>query len=145
MTIKRNSVTDLATKITQLEQDLAGALLEDRVVEIAAHALERAANPQWTDAEFEIWWNKDPLFVTQHHVWSDFEGTRKAKRLHQARIVLQTACDALEIPDEAADEIERLRTDFAKLCDAIRYLDLVSGVSSRAPRTWKRVEKAMKA
>lgn len=63
----------------------------DDMVERAAFAVERACNPHWTDEEFEIWWNRDPWFVTKIKGWGFFRGTEKERRLWEARIALTAA------------------------------------------------------
>lgn len=57
-------------------------------IEQAARRLERARNPQWTDEEFEIWWNKDPFFTQHLTGWGHFRGTRKEHVIWEAKQVL---------------------------------------------------------
>ena len=65
--------------------------LDDAVVERAAKALERqrTSGYGWTDAQFEIWFNRDPHFVAHKTAWSDgFRGTRKEHLFHEVKTVL---------------------------------------------------------
>jgi hypothetical protein len=57
-------------------------------IEAAAKRLERARHPQWTDAEFEIWWNLDPYFTGCVTGWGYFRGTRKEHVIWEAKQVL---------------------------------------------------------
>jgi hypothetical protein len=65
----------------------------DADVERAAKAVERytTACYEWTDEQFEIWWNKDPVFVERVHCWGHFTGTNKQYLLHKTRIALEAA------------------------------------------------------
>lgn len=60
----------------------------------AAEALEwrtTAKSYGWTREQFEIWWNRDPQFVSRRNSWGHFTGTKKAKLLFETRIVLEAA------------------------------------------------------
>ncbi len=60
------------------------------MIEKVARHCERAANPQWTDEEFSIWWNRDPFFCEKETAWPDgFRGTRKQRRIYEARIAIE--------------------------------------------------------
>lgn len=71
------------------------AVLEitDEMVERAAKELERRTKSvyEWTDEQFEIWWNHDPYFVERQNGWGFFRGTQKEKLLWEVRIVLEAA------------------------------------------------------
>lgn len=66
-------------------------VITDAMVERAAFAVERDRRPGWTDAQFDIWWNRDPWFVSQTKNWGWFTGTEKEKVLHEARLGLEAA------------------------------------------------------
>jgi hypothetical protein len=58
-------------------------------IEAAARRLERARHPQWTDEQFEVWWNHDPYFVERLHNWGHFgPGTGKEHVIWEAKQVL---------------------------------------------------------
>lgn len=63
--------------------------MNEALVEKAAYALERfrMSDYEWTDEQFEIWFNRDPRFVEQVHHWGNFSGTEKEKLFHEVRIV----------------------------------------------------------
>ncbi|QIG75674.1 hypothetical protein EVC20_103 [Rhizobium phage RHph_Y2_17_1] len=70
--------------------------ITDEMVERAAKTLEKKvmqSKYEWTDEQFEIWWNKDPYFVSAETSWGDAfgRGTRKNRALWEARIILETA------------------------------------------------------
>lgn len=65
----------------------------DAQIERAARAVERDRHPEWTDAEFEIWWSRDPWFVTRLNNWGWFAGTHKEKAFHEARLALTAALE----------------------------------------------------
>lgn len=68
-------------------------ITEDMVLR-AARAVERdRCKPYgWTDEQFEIWFNRDHVFVGREHCWgSNFTGTEKGKLLHETRIALKAA------------------------------------------------------
>ncbi len=67
--------------------------ITDEMVERAALALERARMTAygWTDDQFDIWFHRDPDFVTRIQTWSMFQGTPKQKLFHEVRIVLEAA------------------------------------------------------
>ncbi len=67
--------------------------ITDEMVERAAFALERhnKAAYEWSDELFEIWWNRDPDFVSRETGWGNFRGTRKEKLLLEVRLVLEAA------------------------------------------------------
>lgn len=70
--------------------------ITDEMVLKAAEALEwktTAKSYGWTREEFDIWWNKDPAFVTRINGWGYFTGTQKEKLLFETRIVLEAAFD----------------------------------------------------
>ena len=70
--------------------------IPDEVVEAAARAIERRDNPHWSDEEFEIWWNRDPLFCERRTSWSGYvQMTRKEVALVQARTALAAALPVL--------------------------------------------------
>jgi len=78
----------------------------ERHVEAVARAVERFQWPQWTDDEFDIWWEKDPFFTRQVTSWGCFTGTRKEKRLHEARLAIAavaTLCEPVSRMAETAD------------------------------------------
>jgi hypothetical protein len=86
------SVMDLA--INELVRLRARAQVTDEMVERAAKALEKKVMQdtyEWTDDEFEIWWNKDSRFTTHIRTWDWFQGSEKAKRLYETRIALEAA------------------------------------------------------
>lgn len=68
-------------------------IVTDEMVERAAKKLERWNKSiyEWTDEQFEIWWNKDPYFVERIKGWGHFRGTEKDKLLHEVRLVLEAA------------------------------------------------------
>lgn len=66
-------------------------MVTDEMVERAGHALERARHPQWTDEQFEVWWNRDPFFCEHRTSWGHFRGTGKEHVLWEARTVLEAA------------------------------------------------------
>lgn len=66
-------------------------MITDEVVERAAKALERSMQPQWTDEQFDMWWNHDPFFTVQIATYFYFQGTRKARVLWMVRTVLEAA------------------------------------------------------
>lgn len=63
-------------------------------VEAAAKELERIrCGPyEWTDEQFEIWWNKDPHFVEHTRRWADFEGTSKQRAIWEAQVIAGSLC-----------------------------------------------------
>lgn len=64
--------------------------MNDLRIEPMARALERARHPEWTDEQFEIWWNHDPVFVERVTCWSHFgPGTRKEHVLWEAEQCLK--------------------------------------------------------
>jgi hypothetical protein len=63
----------------------------DEMVERAAYAMERAHCTYYDETQFEIWWNRDPLFVTRVGRWPDFEGTKKERVFWEARNALEGA------------------------------------------------------
>ena len=65
----------------------------DDMVERAAMALEkdRTACYEWTDEQFDIWWNRDPSFVRNVTAWGNFIGTPKEHLFHEVRIALEGA------------------------------------------------------
>lgn len=70
---------------------LKKAEITDEAVERAAKAAEKArmiGSYEWTDDQFEVWWNRDPDFVTKINVWGYFRGTRKERCIWEARIAL---------------------------------------------------------
>lgn len=69
----------------------APIVIDDAMVERAAFAMERANNPQWTDAQFDTWWSRDPFFCEHRTAWTGFRGTRKGKVLWEARLALEAA------------------------------------------------------
>lgn len=95
----------------------------DEMVEAAARAIERNRHPEWTDDQFEIWWTKDPLFVSVTRTWHYFQGTEKQRILHEARIAL-TAVHAMTTPPHTGGygtEIPRLLIkDYAVPSDVVR-------------------------
>lgn len=69
-------------------------MITDFLVERAAKALEKKlcqSKYGWSDAEFEIWWTKDPYFVEIITSWGDGfgRGTRKEYAIWKARIMLE--------------------------------------------------------
>jgi hypothetical protein len=66
-------------------------------IEQVARAQERARNPQWTEEQFEVWWNEDPFFCERVTSWGYFTGTRKGHCLFEAR----AAIEAMREPTEA--------------------------------------------
>lgn len=70
-------------------------IITDEMVEVAARAIERHRNPWWDDDQFDIWWNRDPVFVTKKNGWGNFNGTRKEKLLFETRLALETALTAV--------------------------------------------------
>jgi hypothetical protein len=82
--------------------------VSDEMIERAAKALEKKIMQdtyEWTDEEFEIWWNKDSRFTDHIRVWGWFTGSEKAKCLYEARIALEAA----DAPAVTSAERERLR------------------------------------
>jgi hypothetical protein len=78
----------------RVEHALAHSVITDEMVERAAKALEKKTMQdtyEWTDEEFEIWWNKDSRFIARKRVWAFFEGTEREKCLYEARILLEAA------------------------------------------------------
>ncbi|QWY83052.1 hypothetical protein [Rhizobium phage RHph_X66] len=80
----------------RVEHALARSVVTDEMVERAAKALEKKIKQstyEWTDDEFEIWWNKDPYFVSHETGWGDEfgRGTRKNHLLWETRISLEAA------------------------------------------------------
>jgi hypothetical protein len=68
--------------------------IDDAMIERAAKALERqrTSGYEWSDELFDIWWNRDPSFVTRETGWDDgFRGTRKGHLLHEVATVLRAA------------------------------------------------------
>jgi ribosomal protein L37AE/L43A len=70
--------------------------ITDEMVERAAKALEKKVKQskyEWTDDQFEIWWNKDSRFVSHETSWGDAfgRGTHKNRLLWETRIVLEAA------------------------------------------------------
>ena len=67
--------------------------ITDAMVEKAARAVEKfnTAQYEWTDEQFEVWWNEDPTFVERIHGWGNFRGTQKQKLLHEMRTALEAA------------------------------------------------------
>lgn len=68
--------------------------IPDEVVERAAYALEKLSKQttyEWTDEQFETWWNHDPSFVEKVQRWPDFTGTGKERCLWEARITIEAA------------------------------------------------------
>lgn len=65
--------------------------ITDAIVEKAARAVEKFTTSQyeWTDEQFEVWWNEDPTFVERIHNWGNFRGTNKQYLLHKVRIALE--------------------------------------------------------
>ncbi|AGC36108.1 hypothetical protein B7L88_gp064 [Rhizobium phage RHEph10] len=87
---------DLLYTADFLERELTRLEITDQMVERAAKALEKKIKQskyEWTDEQFEIWWNKDPYFVSAETSWGDAfgRGTRKNRALWEARIILETA------------------------------------------------------
>ncbi|MFQ6309872.1 hypothetical protein [Lysobacter capsici] len=66
-------------------------VVDEAMVERAGMAMERANHPQWTDAEFDTWWNRDSFFCERRTAWNGFQGTRKEKVLWEARNALAAA------------------------------------------------------
>lgn len=68
-------------------------VITDAMVEKAARALERfnTSAYEWTDEQFEVWWNEDTLFVERVHTWGNFRGTQKQYLFHKVRITLEAA------------------------------------------------------
>lgn len=69
-------------------------VVTDEMVERAAKALEKKDKQDtygWSDEMFEVWWNKDPDFITRKRVWAFFQGTTKELCLRNARITLEVA------------------------------------------------------
>lgn len=64
-------------------------LYTNEQIEAAAKSLERirCAPYEWTDEQFEIWWNKDPHFVEKIRNWADFSGTTKQRVIWEATII----------------------------------------------------------
>jgi hypothetical protein len=86
------SIMDLA--VNELVRLRARAQVTDEMVERAAKALEKKVMQdtyEWTDDEFEIWWNKDVRFTEHIRTWGWFQGSEKAKRLYETRIALEAA------------------------------------------------------
>lgn len=71
--------------------------MAETMIERVARAMERQANPQWSDEQFEAWWNHDEFFCDRVTSWRHFTGTRKQMCLHEARI----AIEAMREPTEA--------------------------------------------
>lgn len=62
----------------------------DPRIELMARALERARHPEWTDDEFETWWDRDPEFTVHVTRWFHFgPGTRKEHVLWEAEQCLK--------------------------------------------------------
>ena len=63
------------------------------MIERAAYALERHNKSvyEWTDEEFDMWWNRDPRFTKKTNVWGNFAGTEKEKLFHEIEIALKAA------------------------------------------------------
>lgn len=71
-------------------------MVTDEMVERAARAVEKAtmqSKYEWTDEQFDIWWNHDPHFVKNETSWGDAfgRGTRKERALWLASITLEAA------------------------------------------------------
>lgn len=74
----------------------ARTTVTDEMVERAAKAQEKAVMQStygWSDESFEVWWTKDPYFVTHETGWADDfgRGTRKNHLLWKIRIALEAA------------------------------------------------------
>lgn len=72
---------------------LERSVITDEMIERAAKALEKAqkAGYEWTEEQFEIWWNHDPYFVERIQGWGDFRGTMKDRCIWEARTILEAA------------------------------------------------------
>lgn len=74
----------------------APARVTEEMVERAAKEVERATTAKgygWSDAQFEVWWNKDPMFCERVRTWADFTGTLKQRRIHETRAALTAALE----------------------------------------------------
>lgn len=60
---------------------------EDEILAMAKR-LERALNPQWSDEDFEIWWNYDSLFTRKVNTWGYFQGTEKERKIWMVKKAL---------------------------------------------------------
>ncbi|MBX4911418.1 hypothetical protein HJA82_29330 [Rhizobium bangladeshense] len=94
-TFERCSKSTCEELIAVLEAPTVVPITDD-MVERAAKALEKKvmqSTYEWTDEQFEIWWNKDPYFVKAETGWGDAfgRGTRKNHLLWRTRIVLEAA------------------------------------------------------
>lgn len=69
---------------------------EQTMIERVARAQERVRQSQWTDEQFETWWERDPFFTESVTSWGYFTGTRKGRCLFEAR----KAIEALREPNE---------------------------------------------
>lgn len=58
------------------------------MVEKVAKALERLSCPEWTDEQFDTWWNKDPRFCEHVTGWTNFRGTKKGYAIFKALAAL---------------------------------------------------------
>lgn len=88
------------------------------MVEKMARFCERRYNPQWTDEEFEVWWSYDPYFCEKVTVWQDgFKGTRKQRRMYEARSALEAMIDPGGYVEEAGWQKSRtmLQEDWLSL------------------------------
>ena len=68
--------------------------MDEEAIERAARALERQRTScyEWTDEQFELWFNRDPFFTQHETSWPDgFRGTRKQHLFFEVRTVLEAA------------------------------------------------------
>lgn len=87
---------DLLDTADSLERELKRLEITDEMVERAAKALEKTVMQsayEWTDEQFEVWWSKDPSFVSHETTWGDAfgRGTRKGRLLWMTRITIEAA------------------------------------------------------
>lgn len=101
---------DTHFKQRYMEGQASAPVVTDAMVERAAKAVERmttAAGYGWTDEQFAIWWNKDPLFVEQRKTCAWFSGTKKEKLFAETRTALEAAlADAAPAPPVAAVAVQ---------------------------------------
>lgn len=97
------------------------------MIERVARAQERARNPQWDDAAFDIWWEKDPYFCERITSWGYFRGTRKQRCLFEAR----AAVEAIREPTASVMETVREKHDFQDASIYSRFIE--AALNERVP------------
>lgn len=68
-------------------------LLSDEIVLAAAEKIERSRTKcyEWTDEQFEIWFNHDYEFVGRVKNWGHFSGTERERLIYEVTLALSVA------------------------------------------------------